>query len=99
LFDRIYCEICIQYKSRTGRIPEIIATNVGQFAVDSVLGSSSHVNVGDVTDVSGMCISFILSVAVWWVCVLFISIPLTPYSYGVEVLFYSLDLYTIGRTP
>jgi hypothetical protein len=27
------------------------------------------------------------------------SIPLMPYSYGVEVLFYSLDVYTIGRTP
>jgi hypothetical protein len=29
----------------------------------------------------------------------FISIPLIPYSYGVEVFHFSLDLYTIGRTP
>jgi hypothetical protein len=29
----------------------------------------------------------------------FTSIPLIPYSYGVGVLFYSSDLYTIGRTP
>jgi hypothetical protein len=29
----------------------------------------------------------------------FISIPLIPYSYGVEVFHFPLDLYTIGRTP
>jgi hypothetical protein len=28
-----------------------------------------------------------------------ISIPLIPYSYSVEVFHFSLDLYTIGRTP
>jgi hypothetical protein len=33
--------------------------------------------------------------------IFFISIPLTsiPYFYGVEVFHFSLDLYTIGRTP
>jgi hypothetical protein len=31
--------------------------------------------------------------------ILFISIPLIPYSCGVEVFHFSLDLYTIGRTP
>jgi hypothetical protein len=49
--------------------PESIATNVGQFAVDSAFGSLHRVNVGSVTDVSDMCISFILRVAVWWVSV------------------------------
>jgi hypothetical protein len=29
----------------------------------------------------------------------FIFIPLIPYFYGVEVFHFSLDLYTIGRTP
>jgi hypothetical protein len=29
----------------------------------------------------------------------FIPIPLIPYSYGVEVSHFSLDLYTIGRIP
>jgi hypothetical protein len=29
----------------------------------------------------------------------FISFPLIPYSYGVEVFRFSLDLHTIGRTP
>jgi hypothetical protein len=46
---------------------ESIATNVGQFAVDSVLGYLHRVNVGSVADISGMCIFFTLSVAVWWV--------------------------------
>jgi hypothetical protein len=33
------------------------------------------------------------------IIIIFISIPLIPYSYRVEVLIFSLDLYTIGKTP
>jgi hypothetical protein len=31
--------------------------------------------------------------------ILLLLIPLIPYSYGVEVFHFSLDLYTIGMTP
>jgi hypothetical protein len=46
------------------------------------------------------CLELLWNTYFWRFSLLcFISIPLIPYSYGVEVFHFSLDLYTIRRTP